>query len=96
MGLVVRLLGPLEVERDGRPVALTAPKERSIVALLALGAGRVVSIDRLVDELWEDPPPSARAATRAKWCSPRSGPRVRIAGIVRCNTRAPAGVGVVA
>src|SRR5215210_9346866 len=50
--VVVRMLGPLEVGVSGRPVELRRQKQRALLALLALRAGEVVSIDRLVDELW--------------------------------------------
>jgi DNA-binding SARP family transcriptional activator len=53
----VGLLGPLEVGVSGHRVELRRPKQRALLALLALRAGEVVSIDRLVDELWGDPPP---------------------------------------
>jgi DNA-binding SARP family transcriptional activator/pimeloyl-ACP methyl ester carboxylesterase len=58
----VRLLGPIESEGDdGRPRALNAAKERSLVAALALAGGSVVSTDALMWSLWgEDPPKAAR------------------------------------
>lgn len=60
LGCVVRLLGPVEVEVDGRPSDLRGPKERAVLALLATAAGPV-SQDRLIDQLWgSEPPPSAR------------------------------------
>src|SRR4051812_42063894 len=59
MRLVVRLLGPLEVECGDRQVRIGAAKERLILVLLALNAQRVVSAERLIDALWgEDPPES--------------------------------------
>lgn len=55
-----RILGPLEVVEDGRALALGGKKQRAVLALLLLDAGRVVSTDRLVDQLWgETPPPTA-------------------------------------
>ena len=51
-----RILGPLEVIVDGEPVALGGTR-RSLLALLLLDAGRVVSTDRLVDALWRGEPP---------------------------------------
>ncbi len=51
-GLDLRLLGPLEALARGEPVVLSGRKPRALVAVLALDAGRVVSVDRLVDELW--------------------------------------------
>jgi len=58
-----RLLGPLEADRDGVPVNLGARKQRAVLALLLLEANRVVSTERLIDELWGDhPPETARSA----------------------------------
>ena len=56
--LVVRVLGPLEVEVDGAPVGLTSPSERRIMAALVTG-GRIAGRDRLIDALWGDNPPSS-------------------------------------
>jgi len=50
--LEVRLLGPLEVSRDQQPLPLGGPKPRALLAALALETGRVVSVDRLVEDLW--------------------------------------------
>ena len=55
----VRLLGLLEVRSGGRAVELRRPKQRALLALLALHAGEVVSIDRLVEDLWGETPPKA-------------------------------------
>jgi predicted ATPase/DNA-binding SARP family transcriptional activator len=53
----VRVLGPLElvdVGGDGRRVALPGAKMRGLLVLLALEAGRVVPVERLVDALSGD------------------------------------------
>jgi DNA-binding SARP family transcriptional activator len=55
--LEFRILGPLEVVDEGRPVALGGQKQRALLALLILDAGRVVSVDRIVDALWGEWPP---------------------------------------
>ncbi len=63
--LEFRILGPLEVVDEGRPIALGGQKQRALLALLLLDAGRVVSVDRIVDALWgERPPPTADASLR--------------------------------
>ena len=54
-----RVLGPFEVLVEGRAFELTRPKQRSLLALLLLHAGEVVSTDRLVEELWAGRPPKA-------------------------------------
>jgi ABC-type transport system substrate-binding protein/DNA-binding SARP family transcriptional activator/streptogramin lyase len=58
--LEFRILGPLEVAGDDGPLDLPAGKPRALLAVLLLHQGEVVSVDRLVDELWgEAPPPTA-------------------------------------
>jgi DNA-binding SARP family transcriptional activator/tetratricopeptide (TPR) repeat protein len=55
------VLGPLEVYRDDRPLPVGGPQQRTLLAVLLLSAGQVVSTDRLTDCLWaERPPPAAR------------------------------------
>lgn len=56
-----RLLGPLDVEIDGRAVSLTG-RQRALCAVLLLHANHVVSVDRLIQCLWDDRPPGAGAA----------------------------------
>jgi DNA-binding SARP family transcriptional activator len=52
-----RVLGPVEVWRDGERVDLGGRKQRATLALLLLDRGRAVSQDRLVDALWGESPP---------------------------------------
>lgn len=56
-----RLLGPLEVADNGRPVAVGAGKRRALLAILLLHSNEVVSPDRLIDELWGERPPATVA-----------------------------------
>jgi DNA-binding SARP family transcriptional activator len=63
MALVVRLLGPLELECKGQPVRIGAAKERLVIVVLGLNAGRVVPTARLVDSLWGDDPPDSASVT---------------------------------
>lgn len=61
MRWVLSVLGPLEVTGPKGPITLSWPRERTVLALLALNANRPVSVDRLVDAVWgELPPESAR------------------------------------
>ncbi|MDQ6749030.1 MAG: winged helix-turn-helix domain-containing protein, partial [Candidatus Dormibacteraeota bacterium] len=56
-----RILGPVEVLEEDRILPLGGPKPRALLVHLLLGAGRAVSRDELMEELWGDhPPPSAR------------------------------------
>jgi DNA-binding SARP family transcriptional activator len=52
-----RILGPLEVYDETGPLLLGGQKQRAVLALLLLGGGRVVSVDRLVEALWGEQPP---------------------------------------
>jgi DNA-binding SARP family transcriptional activator len=52
-----RLLGPIEVRSGGEPLPLGGPKQRALLALLLVDAGRAVSTDRIVDALWGEHPP---------------------------------------
>ena len=47
-----RILGPLEVLAEGRPVQLASGKGRSLLAFLVVSAPEVVSADRLIDAVW--------------------------------------------
>ena len=54
------VLGPVDGRRPTRgPVALRGPRQRAVLARLLIARGRVVPVDRLVDDLWEAPPEGA-------------------------------------
>src|SRR5580693_8018430 len=58
-----RLLGPLEAQDGERRVELGRPKQRVLLAVLLVHANHVVSLDRLIEELWgAGPPPQAAAS----------------------------------
>ena len=50
--LEFRILGPVEIVADHGPVELGGPKQRATLAILLLNANRVVSVDRLADDLY--------------------------------------------
>ncbi|TMR17987.1 tetratricopeptide repeat protein, partial [Nonomuraea turkmeniaca] len=62
------VLGPLTVwTADGEPVRVVETKVRALLADLLIHAGRTVSADRLIEDLWGDRPPgNAPAALRVK------------------------------
>ena len=58
--LEFRILGPLEVSDETGPIALGGQRQRALLAVLIVEAGRVVPTERLVDLLWgEDAPKTA-------------------------------------
>ena len=58
-----RILGPLEVFDEGKPLPLGGAKQRSTLAMLLLARNQVVSRDRLIEGLWGASPPPTAAAT---------------------------------
>jgi DNA-binding SARP family transcriptional activator/tetratricopeptide (TPR) repeat protein len=54
----VRLLGPVDVTVDGVPRAFPGLRRKSVLAVLALHPGQVVSADRLIDTVWGGEPPA--------------------------------------
>ena len=85
-----RILGPLAVHADGRRLALGGPKQRALLAILLLSADRVVSRDRLIEELWaDDPPAAARHALEVNVSRLRKALGANGAGGSALVTRAP-------
>src|SRR4051794_31531655 len=58
-----RVLGPLEVREGERSLKLGSAKQRALLAVLLLNANDVVSVDRLMSELWGESPPAAAVSS---------------------------------
>ncbi|MDX6399458.1 MAG: hypothetical protein QOF27_64, partial [Gaiellaceae bacterium] len=55
-----RILGPLEVVEDGRPISIRRGKDQTLLVYLLLHANEVIPSGRLIDVLWDErPPPTA-------------------------------------
>lgn len=61
--MLVKVLGPLHVAIDEASVVPTARKTRSLLALLALNAGTLVTTNKISEELWEQHPPRSASTT---------------------------------
>ena len=57
-GLDFRILGPFEVHDGNGSRALGGTRQRSVLALLLVHAGEVMSADRLIDALWGERAPA--------------------------------------
>ncbi|MGM0617746.1 MAG: BTAD domain-containing putative transcriptional regulator [Actinomycetota bacterium] len=84
-GMLFRVLGPVQVELDGRTLALGAPRQRTVLGVLLLHHGEVVSTTLLVDALWGSAPPRTAGHSLQTYVS---GLR-SILGPERITTRAP-------
>src|SRR5262245_10922299 len=60
--LEFRVLGPLEVIADGESVRVGGPRPHALLSVLLVHAGRPVSTERLIDQLWGDDPPATASA----------------------------------
>lgn len=62
-GVTIQVLGAFSAFAGSRAVTPRAAKQRQVLALLALNAGRVVPVTSLIEELWGDRPPRSASAT---------------------------------
>ena len=81
-----RILGPLSVTVDGRDVAITAGRDRIVLAMLLLHPGRVLGVGVLAEAIWGAKPP-ATARGQLQTCVSRLR-RSLPAGVIRSD---PAG-----
>jgi DNA-binding SARP family transcriptional activator len=80
-----RLLGPLEVLVDGAPIPLGGARQRAVLGLLLTRANEVVSVDRLIDDLWGAEAPRTAANTVRYYVSQLR----KLLGAERIVTRPP-------
>ncbi|MDU0288843.1 winged helix-turn-helix domain-containing protein [Saccharothrix longispora] len=57
MTVDIRVLGEVGAVSDGRTLDVGPPRQRCVLAALAVDAGRVVPVDRLVARVWGEAPP---------------------------------------
>jgi DNA-binding SARP family transcriptional activator len=72
----IGILGPLEVERDGRRVEVGGSRLQALLARLAVDLGRPVSATTLADAIWEGIRPGMGCMPSSRWspgCGGRSG-----------------------
>ena len=53
-----RLFGEVEVVAAGRPLDVGTPRQQAVLAALIVDAGRPVTVETLVDRVWNDAPPT--------------------------------------
>lgn len=63
----LRILGPLELVAGNRQVKIGGPREHIVLAVLALRANRVISVEQLIDAVWGDAPPTT-ARSQVQTC----------------------------
>ncbi|AWZ16355.1 BTAD domain-containing putative transcriptional regulator [Streptomyces sp. ICC1] len=65
----IRVLGSCTAERNGEAVPLGGHRQRSVLALLVSERGRVVSVDRMIEELWQGAAPARAVASLQAYVS---------------------------
>lgn len=61
--MLIRVLGAIEAEMNGRAAHLGGGHQRALLAMLLVARGDVVSVDRLIDGLWRGEPPAKAVAS---------------------------------
>jgi predicted ATPase/DNA-binding winged helix-turn-helix (wHTH) protein len=64
-----RVLGPVAATSNGQPLQLGGRRQRALLALLLIDAGRPVAADRLAEELWGGAPPAGWDVTLRTYVS---------------------------
>lgn len=89
-GVKLAVLGPIRVLRDDAPIDLGTPRQRAVIAALALAQGERVSVEGLADRVWGHSPPVSATATLHSYIGklrrilePERGPREAAAVLVR-------------
>jgi DNA-binding SARP family transcriptional activator len=65
----LRLLGSVRATVDGRPVDLGGPRQRAVLARLAIAGGEFVPIDQLVEAVWPEARPGDPTASLQSFVS---------------------------
>jgi len=66
----LRILGPLFLAHNGKPVPIDGRRQHTVLAMLVLEHGKVVSVDRLILAIWGEAPP-ATARAQVQFCVSR-------------------------
>lgn len=52
--MLIKVLGSVEVERDGQLLNIGGPQQRRLLAFLVIHRGVSVSTDRIIEALWDE------------------------------------------
>jgi DNA-binding SARP family transcriptional activator/tetratricopeptide (TPR) repeat protein len=67
--VLIRVLGSFGAEVNGESVPLGGPRQRGVLAILVAARGQVVSVDRMIEDLWHGEPPSRALASLQAYVS---------------------------
>jgi DNA-binding SARP family transcriptional activator/tetratricopeptide (TPR) repeat protein len=85
-GIRIRLLGPVDLLRDGVPGEVPGRSLRTLLAMLSLRIDEIVSLDQLVEVLWPGSAPATAANTLQRHLSSLRGV---LTGVATISARPP-------
>ena len=80
------VLGKVVVWQSGRELPLGGARQRRLLATLLLNRAKAVPLERLEEDLWADPPPTARQQVHNAVAALRRALRVAPGAIEICTT----------
>jgi DNA-binding SARP family transcriptional activator len=83
-----RALGPVELSAAGRTLDLGPARQRTVLAVLLVEAGRLVPVPAVIDRVWDDQPPRQVRATLHSYVT-------RLRRILALAETGPARVGLI-
>jgi DNA-binding SARP family transcriptional activator len=63
------VLGEVRASRAGQPIALGGPQQRRLLAVLLSNTPRSVALERIIEVMWDDPPPDGARRTTMSYIS---------------------------
>jgi DNA-binding SARP family transcriptional activator len=72
-GLGFGVLGPLLMTANAVRVSLGPPKQRAVLAMLVINRNRPVSVESLINAVWDQDPVAAARPASSPTCPPCAG-----------------------
>src|SRR4051794_30193360 len=89
-GMRFRILGPMDISGPGGPIVIASNRQQIILMMILLEPNRAVPVDRLIEAVWDESPPST-ARGQVQICVSMLRRLFADAGIPELITTSPSG-----